>query len=123
MVCLGEIPSLGEMPLIFRDHLEQRLRWMQGNSKVFASSKELPIWKTLNADNGSLSESLSWFAGAGISACLCHFPPNFDADRLHLDCSSSSGIHGLRISVRDHVAFPPTLADQRPLLSFLDGSP
>jgi cellulose synthase (UDP-forming) len=48
MVYLDEILSLGEVPRTFRDYLEQRLRWMQGNVQVFTSPKELPIWKTLN---------------------------------------------------------------------------
>ncbi|MCP9786350.1 glycosyltransferase [Cyanobium sp. N5-Cardenillas] len=48
MIYLDEVLSLGEVPRTFRDYLEQRLRWMQGNIQVFTSPKELPVWKTLN---------------------------------------------------------------------------
>lgn len=48
MIYLDEVLSLGEVPRTFRDYLEQRLRWMQGNVQVFTSPKQLPIWKTLN---------------------------------------------------------------------------
>ncbi len=48
MVYLDEILSLGEVPRTFRDYLEQRLRWMQGNLQIYFSSRELPIWRRLN---------------------------------------------------------------------------
>lgn len=48
MIYLDEVLSLGEVPRTFRDYLEQRLRWMQGNIQVFTSPKELPIWKALH---------------------------------------------------------------------------
>ncbi len=48
MVYLDEILSLGEVPRSFRDYLDQRLRWMQGNFQIYYSGKELPIWSKLN---------------------------------------------------------------------------
>lgn len=47
MVYLDEILSLGEVPRSFRDYLDQRLRWMQGNFQIFYRGKEMPIWSSL----------------------------------------------------------------------------
>jgi cellulose synthase (UDP-forming) len=47
VVYLDEILSLGEVPRSFRDYLDQRLRWMQGNFQIFYRDKELPIWSKL----------------------------------------------------------------------------
>lgn len=48
LVYLDEILSLGEVPRTFRDYLDQRLRWMQGNLQIYFCGRELPIWSRLD---------------------------------------------------------------------------
>ncbi|WP_448526467.1 glycosyltransferase [Parathermosynechococcus lividus] len=65
LIYLNEILSLGESPRNFRDHLEQRLRWLQGNMQIYFCGDDLPIWSTL-----------SWFQrSCHLSLLLYNFNP------------------------------------------------
>ena len=44
---LDEILSLGEVPRTFRDYIDQRLRWLQGNIQIYFCWRDLPIWTKL----------------------------------------------------------------------------
>jgi len=44
---LDEILSLGEVPRTFRDYIDQRLRWLQGNVQIYFCWRDLPIWTQL----------------------------------------------------------------------------
>lgn len=48
LIYLNEILSMGESPRNLRDHLDQRLRWLQGNMQIYYCGDELPIWSKLN---------------------------------------------------------------------------
>ncbi len=48
LVYLNEILSMGESPRNFQDHLEQRLRWLQGNMQIYFCGDDLPIWSKLS---------------------------------------------------------------------------
>lgn len=65
LVYLNEILSMGESPRNFRDHLEQRLRWLQGNMQIYFCGDDLPIWS-----------KLSWFQrSCHLSLLLHNFNP------------------------------------------------
>jgi cellulose synthase (UDP-forming) len=46
---LDEILSVGEAPDRFRDYIDQRLRWLQGNLQIFFPASQLAIWSSLSA--------------------------------------------------------------------------
>jgi cellulose synthase (UDP-forming) len=48
IVYLDEILSVGEVPQLFQDYLQQRLRWIQGNLQIYWCGTDLPIWQRLN---------------------------------------------------------------------------
>ncbi len=65
LIYLNEILSMGESPRNFRDHLEQRLRWLQGNMQIYFCGQDLPIWS-----------KLSWFQrSCHVSLLLYNFNP------------------------------------------------
>jgi cellulose synthase (UDP-forming) len=47
-VYLSEKLSMGESPRNYKDFINQRLRWLQGNLQIFLRYKEIPLWTTLN---------------------------------------------------------------------------
>ncbi|WNC87896.1 glycosyltransferase [Thermosynechococcus sp. QKsg1] len=61
LVYLNEILSMGESPRNFQDHLEQRLRWLQGNMQIYFCGDDLPIWS-----------KLSWFQRSCHLSLLLH---------------------------------------------------
>jgi len=70
VVYLDEILSLGEVPRTFRDYIEQRLRWLQGNVQIYFCSKELPIWSKLGA----------WQKSFYVSQAIYCLMPFFELD-------------------------------------------
>lgn len=49
VIYLDEVLSVGEAPDRFRDYLDQRLRWLQGNLQIFFASSQLKVWSSLSA--------------------------------------------------------------------------
>jgi cellulose synthase (UDP-forming) len=49
VVYLDEVLSVGEAPDRFRDYLDQRLRWLQGNLQIFFAASQLNVWSSLSA--------------------------------------------------------------------------
>jgi cellulose synthase (UDP-forming) len=47
-VYLPEKLSMGESPRNYKDFVNQRLRWLQGNLQIFLRYKDIPLWTTLN---------------------------------------------------------------------------
>ena len=45
---LNEMLSLGESTRTYRDFIDQRLRWLQGNLQTFFCAKDLQLWMRLN---------------------------------------------------------------------------
>ena len=48
VVFLDEILSVGEAPDRFRDYVDQRLRWLQGNLQIFFTASRLAVWSSLS---------------------------------------------------------------------------
>ena len=48
VVFLDEILSVGEAPDRFRDYIDQRLRWLQGNLQIFFPASQLAVWSSLS---------------------------------------------------------------------------
>jgi cellulose synthase (UDP-forming) len=48
VVFLDEILSVGEAPDRFRDYVDQRLRWLQGNLQIFFPASQLEVWTSLS---------------------------------------------------------------------------
>ena len=48
VVFLDEILSVGETPDRFRDYVDQRLRWLQGNLQIFFAESQLAVWSSLS---------------------------------------------------------------------------
>ncbi|MFN9071603.1 MAG: glycosyltransferase family 2 protein, partial [Cyanobacteriota bacterium] len=48
VVFLDEILSVGEAPDRFRDYVDQRLRWLQGNLQIFFAESQLSVWSSLS---------------------------------------------------------------------------
>jgi cellulose synthase (UDP-forming) len=48
VVFLDEILSVGESPDRFRDYIDQRLRWLQGNFQIFFPASQLNVWTSLS---------------------------------------------------------------------------
>jgi cellulose synthase (UDP-forming) len=48
VVFLDEILSVGEAPDRFRDYVDQRLRWLQGNLQIFFPASQLNVWTRLS---------------------------------------------------------------------------
>lgn len=48
VVFLDEVLSVGEAPDRFRDYVDQRLRWLQGNLQIFFAESELAVWTSLS---------------------------------------------------------------------------
>jgi cellulose synthase (UDP-forming) len=48
IVFLNEVLSVGEAPRTYREFVNQRLRWLQGNIQVYFCGKDIPIWSKLN---------------------------------------------------------------------------
>ncbi|QEY32463.1 glycosyltransferase [Synechococcus sp. RSCCF101] len=69
IVYIDEILSLGEVPRTFRDYLEQRLRWLQGNVQIFCSPREMPIWNSLDR----------WQTASYVTLLISLFTPLFRA--------------------------------------------
>jgi cellulose synthase (UDP-forming) len=44
VVYLNEKLSMGESPRNYRDFMNQRLRWLQGNLQIFLRIKDIPLW-------------------------------------------------------------------------------
>ncbi|MEA5441563.1 glycosyltransferase [Cyanobium gracile] len=74
VVYLDEILSLGEVPRTFRDYLDQRLRWLQGNVQIYFCWRDLPIWTKLGV----------WQKSFFISQALYCFMPLFRAGYIIL---------------------------------------
>ncbi len=47
-VYMPEKLSMGESPRNYKDFINQRLRWLQGNIQIFLRYKAIPLWTTLN---------------------------------------------------------------------------
>ena len=78
MVYLDEILSVGEVPRTFRDYLDQRLRWMQGNFQIYYRGEELPIWSRLGF----------WQKGFYVNLLFSLFTPFFRAAYIILPLAS-----------------------------------
>lgn len=78
IVYLDEILSLGEVPRTFRDYLDQRLRWLQGNVQIYFCWKDLPIWTKLG----------SWQKSFFVSQAIYCFMPFFRAGYIILPLMS-----------------------------------
>jgi cellulose synthase (UDP-forming) len=48
IVFLNEVLSAGEAPRTYREFINQRLRWLQGNLQVYFCGQDIPIWTKLN---------------------------------------------------------------------------
>lgn len=46
LIYLNEILSIGETPSLFRDYLEQRLRWLQGNIQILLPKSQLGVLRS-----------------------------------------------------------------------------
>ncbi len=69
IVYLDQILSLGEVPRTFRDYLDQRLRWLQGNVQIYFCWRDLPIWTRLGG----------WQKSFYVSQAIYCFMPLFRA--------------------------------------------
>ena len=78
IIYLDEILSLGEVPRTFRDYLDQRLRWLQGNVQIYFCQKDLPIWTKLGI----------WQKSFFASQALYCFMPLFRAGYIVLPLMS-----------------------------------
>lgn len=75
---LDEILSLGEVPRTFRDYIDQRLRWLQGNVQIYFCWRDLPIWTRLGI----------WQKSFYVSQAIYCFMPLFRTGYIVLPLSS-----------------------------------